>query len=42
MTFLKTHHDPYFHGHPGYGMFSLVTSFVLAGLLVLMLVATAR
>lgn len=39
---LKRHEDPYFHAHPLHGMFSLVVSFLLAALIVLMLVLSAR
>jgi hypothetical protein len=34
--------DPYFHAHPLHGSFSLITTMLLAGLLVLALVMTAR
>lgn len=39
---LRTHRDSYFHVHPFHGMFSLVASFVLALLIVLVLVSSAR
>jgi hypothetical protein len=38
----RTHRDSYFHAHPLHGTFSLIASFVLAGLVVLMLVLSAR
>jgi len=39
---LKRHGDGYFHFHPLHAMFSLVASFVLAVLVVLILVSSAR
>jgi len=39
---LKRHGDNYFHLHPSHAMFSLVASFVLAVLIVLVLVSSAR
>ena len=36
-------HVSYFHGHPLHGMFSLIASLILAGLIVItVLVTTAR
>jgi hypothetical protein len=37
-----THRDRYFHAHPLHGTFSLIASLALAGLVVLMLVLSAR
>ena len=42
MTFLRTHHNPYFHTHPLHTVFSLIASLLLAGLVVLALTLTAR
>ncbi len=39
---LKSHGDSHFHIHPSHTMFSLVASFVLAVLVVLILVSSAR
>ena len=40
---VKHRQENYFHGHPLHGMFSLIASFVLAGLIVItLLVTTAR
>jgi hypothetical protein len=39
---LKRHGDSYFHLHPLHAVFSLIASFVLAVLIVLMLVPSAR
>ena len=39
---LKRHGDSYFHLHPLHSVFSLIASFVLAVLIVLMLVRSAR
>jgi hypothetical protein len=39
---LKRHGDGYFHVHPLHAMFALVGSFVLAVLIVLVLVSSAR
>jgi len=43
-TFLhvRSPRDPYFHVHPLHGSFSVITTMLLAGLVVLMLVMTAR
>ena len=38
----KRHGDSYFHLHPLHAVFSLIASFVLAVLIVLMLVRSAR
>jgi len=38
----RTHEGGYFHAHPFHAMFSLLASFVLALLIVLLLVASAR
>lgn len=38
----KRHGDGYFHVHPLHAMFSLVASFVLAVLIVLVLASSAR
>ncbi len=39
----KHRRETYFHGHPLHGMFSLIASFILAGLIVItLLVTTAR
>jgi hypothetical protein len=38
----KRHGDSYFHLHPLHAVFSLIASFVLAVLIVLMLVPSAR
>jgi hypothetical protein len=38
----RRHQVNYFHAHPLHGTFSLIASFVLAGLVVLMLVLSAR
>ena len=39
----KHRHANYFHGHPLHGTFSLIASFILAGLIVItVLVTTAR
>lgn len=38
----RTHEGGYFHTHPFHAMFSLLASFVLALLIVLLLVASAR
>jgi hypothetical protein len=38
----KTHDGGYFHIHPFHSAFSLIASFVLAMLIVLLLVTTAR
>jgi hypothetical protein len=34
--------DQYFHAHPWHGTFSLITTMLLAGLIVLAFVASAR
>lgn len=39
---LNRHEDSYFHLHPLNAMFSLMASFVVAVLIVLMLVSSAR
>jgi hypothetical protein len=39
---LKRHGDSYFHLHPLHAVFSLIASFVLAVLIVLTLVPSAR
>jgi hypothetical protein len=39
---LKRHGDSYFHLHPSHAVFSLIASFVLAVLIVLTLVLSAR
>ena len=40
---VKHRHVNYFHGHPLHGTFSLIASFILAGLIVItVLVTTAR
>jgi hypothetical protein len=39
---LKSHGNTYFHFHPQLALFSLVASFVLAVLVVLILVSSAR
>lgn len=39
---LKRHGGSYFHLHPSHAVFSLIASFVLAVLIVLMLVRSAR
>ena len=39
---LKRHGDSYFHLHPLHAVFSLIASFVLAAVIVLMLVRSAR
>lgn len=39
---LKRHGDSYFHLHPLHAVFSLIASFVLAVLIVLTLVLSAR
>jgi hypothetical protein len=40
---VKHRHVDYFHGHPLHGTFSLIASFILAGLIVItVLVTTAR
>jgi hypothetical protein len=39
---LKRHEEQYFHVHPFHGMFSLIASSLLAALVVLMLVLSAR
>jgi hypothetical protein len=43
-TFLhvRSPRDPYFQVHPLHGSFSVITTMLLAGLVVLMLVMTAR
>ena len=38
----RTHDGGYFHGHPFHSAFSLIASFVLAMLVVLLFVATLR
>ena len=38
----RMHRESYFHAHPLHGTFSLIASFALAGLVVLMLVLSAR
>jgi len=38
----RTGHDPYFHAHPWHAAFSLIASMLLAGLVVLMMVVSAR
>lgn len=38
----RTHDGGYFHAHPLHGTFSLITTLVLAMLVVLLLVMTAR
>jgi hypothetical protein len=35
-------HEPYFHAHPMHVMFSLITSILLAGIVVLILVDAAK
>ena len=42
MIHSKRHGDGYFHVHPLHAMFSLVASFVLAVLIMLVLVSSAR
>jgi len=39
---LRRHGDGYFHLHPWHAVFSLLTSFVLAALIVLTLVSSVR
>ena len=39
---LKTHNERYFHNHPLHGTFSLITTLVMAMLIVLLLVMSAR
>ena len=39
---LRTPRDSYFHVHPLHGTFSLITTMLVAGLVVLALVMTAR
>jgi hypothetical protein len=41
-THFKGHGDSYFHVHPLHTVFSLVASFVLAVLIMLVLVSSAR
>jgi hypothetical protein len=38
----RTHEDRYFHWHPLHAMFALIASTMLAALIVLMLVVSAR
>jgi hypothetical protein len=38
----RTHDGGYFHSHPFHSAFSLIASFVLAMLIVLLLVSSAR
>jgi hypothetical protein len=38
----KTHDGGYFHSHPFHSIFSLIASFVLSALIVLVLVTSAR
>lgn len=38
----RTHDEPYFHSHPLHGTFSLITSLVMAMLIVLLLVMSAK
>ena len=38
----KTHEEGYFHSHPLHGAFSLITTLVMAMLIVLLLVMSAR
>jgi hypothetical protein len=38
----KTHDGGYFHSHPLHSVFSLIASFILSVLIVLLLVSTAR
>jgi hypothetical protein len=43
LVHVKHRHVEYFHGHPLHGTFSLIASFILAGLIVItVLVTTAR
>lgn len=42
LTHLKRHGDSYFHLHPQHAIFSLVASFVLAVLVVLILASSVR
>ena len=43
LVHVKHRHVDYFHGHPLHGTFSLIASFILAGLIVItVLVTTAR
>jgi len=39
---LRTHEGGYWHSHPGHGVFALVAGILLALLIVLLLVPTAR
>jgi len=41
-TFLKPHGNTHFHAHPWHTTFSLIASFLLAGLVVLALASSAR
>ncbi|HXX28193.1 MAG TPA: hypothetical protein VEI99_06985 [Terriglobales bacterium] len=38
----RIHNERYFHSHPLHGTFSLITTFVMAMLIVLLLVMSAR
>jgi len=38
----RTHDSGYFHSHPLHSLFSLIASFALAALIVLVLVSSAR
>ena len=42
LVHLKRHGDGYFQLHPQHAVFSLLTGFVLAGLVVLVLASSAR
>jgi len=42
LKYFRTHHDPYFHAHPLHATFALIASFLLAAVVVLVLVSSAR